>query len=210
VIAAILGTDMLHHFKQNSDIQLFYEVNGSLAMPTQTSEAPACMTGDPGKRHFIIEMFVHAADISNSAKQFEIARNWAYLVVDEFFTQGEREKDLGLPVSPFMDKDLTNIATLQMNFIEFMVFPLYSSLIMLFPTLSPACENLARNVGTWGNKRIQELSSQGTEQDGMDGAQHETGDRDPESIQQEIKKIEVRTEALQQKLQTVLRKSQEG
>ena len=97
-----------------------------------------------------------------------------------------------------------------MNFIEFMVFPLYSSLIMLFPTLSPACENLARNVGTWGNKRIQELSSEGNEQDGMDGAQPETGERDPESIQQEIKKIEVRTDALQQKLQTVLRKSQEG
>ena len=97
-------------------------------------EAPACMTGDPGKRHFIIEMFVHAADISNSAKQFEIARNWAYLVVDEFFTQGEREKDLGLPVSPFMDKDLTNIATLQVSHQQ---TPFDHSPLSAHPPLSP-------------------------------------------------------------------------
>ena len=145
VIAAILGTDMLHHFKQNSDIQLFYEVNGSLAMPTQTSEAPACMTGDPGKRHFIIEMFVHAADISNSAKQFEIARNWAYLVVDEFFTQGEREKDLGLPVSPFMDKDLTNIATLQVSHQQ---TPFDHSPLSAHPPLSPHLSTLHSSLLT--------------------------------------------------------------
>jgi len=42
-------------------------------------------------------LFLHLADVSNSSKPFDICRAWAWRVLDEFFAQGDAEKELGLP-----------------------------------------------------------------------------------------------------------------
>ena len=47
-------------------------------------------------------------------------------VLEEFFAQGDRERAAGLAVSPMMDRTATSTALSQMNFIEFIVAPLYS------------------------------------------------------------------------------------
>ncbi len=47
-------------------------------------------------------------------------------VLEEFFAQGDRERAAGLAVSPMMDRTATSTALSQMNFIEFIVAPLYN------------------------------------------------------------------------------------
>ncbi len=46
-------------------------------------------------------------------------------MLDEFFLQGDLERSSGLAVSPMMDRGSTNLAISQINFIEFVVAPLY-------------------------------------------------------------------------------------
>lgn len=47
-------------------------------------------------------------------------------MLEEFFAQGDRERAAGLPVSPMMDRTSTSRALSQINFIEFIVAPLFS------------------------------------------------------------------------------------
>ena len=46
-------------------------------------------------------------------------------MLEEFFQQGDMERTQGLPVSPLMDRTTTAFAPSQINFIEFVVAPLF-------------------------------------------------------------------------------------
>ena len=50
---------------------------------------------------------------------------WSKRVLEEFFQQGDMEKAQGLPLSPLMDRANTALAPSQINFIEFVVAPLF-------------------------------------------------------------------------------------
>jgi cAMP-specific phosphodiesterase 4 len=78
---------------------------------------------------------LHVSDISNPFKPFNISLKWSNLVMEEFCLQGDREKREGLEVSPMMDRDLINLCNMQLGFIEFVVTPLISTVINLFPPL---------------------------------------------------------------------------
>jgi hypothetical protein len=46
-------------------------------------------------------------------------------VTEEFFAQGDQEAALGLPISPLMDRNNSSLPLSQINFIEFIVAPLF-------------------------------------------------------------------------------------
>jgi len=71
-----------------------------------------------------MELVLHCSDISNPFKPFNICAKWADLVVEEFCLQGDKEKALGVEVSPMCDRDQINLCNMQMGFIEFVVAPL--------------------------------------------------------------------------------------
>ena len=50
---------------------------------------------------------------------------WARAVTEEFFAQGDQEAALGLPISPLMDRNNSSLPLSQINFIEFIVAPLF-------------------------------------------------------------------------------------
>jgi hypothetical protein len=59
--------------------------------------------------------------------------------------KGDKEKALGLPISPYFDRENTDQAKLTINFVDYIVSPLYSSLIKLFPSLSFLSDWIAKN-----------------------------------------------------------------
>lgn len=128
ILSLILGTDMAHHFDQVSKTQLFLEVNGEDVKKFchGHQEGIECF-GEDKNRIFVMELFLHCADISNPYKPFDICANWADLVSQEFFSQGDKERAAGIDVSPMMDRDTSNLFNMQMGFIEFVVSPLVNS-----------------------------------------------------------------------------------
>lgn len=48
---------------------------------------------------------------------------WTMQLLEEFFRQGDKERELGLPFSPLCDRNNTLVAESQIGFIEFIVEP---------------------------------------------------------------------------------------
>jgi len=55
-------------------------------------------------------MAIHLADISNTSKPWKVCKQWVDLLFVEFFEQGDRERELGMPISYLMDRYTTNAA----------------------------------------------------------------------------------------------------
>lgn len=80
---------------------------------------------EPEHRHFILQIALKCADISNPCRPWDISRKWSYKVCEEFFRQGDYERQLNLPVTALCDRHTTSIPKIQVGFFKFVVLPLY-------------------------------------------------------------------------------------
>ena len=159
IIGCILHTDMAHHFKMVSQMDVFYELHSNSIEKKQN------VFETPEDKQFLMNAILHSADISNAVKPFGIYTKWANCVLEEFFSQGDKEASKGLPKSPMMDRETTSRSMSQVNFIEFIVGPLYLNLVKLLPELSELAISLLNNRKTWGDLYTEELD--GKQMDGM-------------------------------------------
>uniref|UniRef100_A0A8C6X0U6 Phosphodiesterase n=1 Tax=Naja naja TaxID=35670 RepID=A0A8C6X0U6_NAJNA len=63
----------------------------------------------------IMSFLVHIADISHPAKPWELHHRWSEALLEEFFEQGDKEAEMGLPISSLCDRKTTNIAESQIG-----------------------------------------------------------------------------------------------
>ena len=108
-------------------------------------------------RSFMLQCLLHCADISNPVKPFKIYDNWADCVLEEFFDQGDKEAARGMPKSPMMDRATTAKPMSQINFIEFIVGPLYANMVKIFPELSESAMHLLKNRKLFQQEHLLEL-----------------------------------------------------
>jgi len=113
---------------------------------------------DDEDRLLIMCCLVKCADLSNEIRPTKIAQKWAMMVMQEFFAQSDKERELTLPVTPFMDKHRIIIAKEQMNFIDNLCLPLYENLVLIFPNIQYCIKQLQTNRTEW-QKRMQSYYS---------------------------------------------------
>lgn len=58
---------------------------------------------------------IHCADLSNPTKPLEIYRNCVNLIMEEFFQQGDKERDMSLDISPMCDRHNATIEKSQVS-----------------------------------------------------------------------------------------------
>ena len=90
-----------------------------------------------------MNLLIHSSDISNPTKLFDIYFEWAKLVVEEFWDQGDKEKKLNLICS--CDREKVSIYQSQLGFINFIEIPYFSLLAELDPKLKFFYDNLLNN-----------------------------------------------------------------
>ncbi|XP_048580022.1 dual specificity calcium/calmodulin-dependent 3',5'-cyclic nucleotide phosphodiesterase 1B isoform X2 [Nematostella vectensis] len=105
MIDTVLATDMSSHFEQLRLMKV------------------ALVAGSPIENREVVQLLLHVADISNPTKDWTIHRQWTTKIMEEFFTQGDMEIELGLDVSPLCDRSTTLIPESQIGFIDFIVSP---------------------------------------------------------------------------------------
>ncbi|XP_053984430.1 uncharacterized protein LOC128879363 isoform X2 [Hylaeus volcanicus] len=113
-------------------------------------------------RHFILQIALKCADISNPCRPWDISRKWSYKVCEEFFRQGDYERRLNLPVTPLCDRHTTSIPKIQVGFIKFVVTPLYEEWHrFLGDGLSVSLmEHLRANQKKWEALNLQEAAEE--------------------------------------------------
>lgn len=58
---------------------------------------------------------VHCSDLSNPTKPLEIYKQWVNRIMEEFFQQGDKERDKGLDISPMCDRHTATIEKSQVS-----------------------------------------------------------------------------------------------
>jgi len=103
-------------------------------------------------RGLLSSMILHVSDVSNPARPGTIARKWAYVVQTEFFRQGDKEKELSIAKSPFMDREFENLPRMQVAFIDAVVHPVFRLLAEFLPLVEGHCiKPLQLNRAFWHN-----------------------------------------------------------
>jgi len=123
MVHAVLGTDMSKHFEKVNDIK---------------KEIASMVEGEPVTNETsweILHYMMHVADISNGAKHRRIAVQWTDRCLEEFFKQGDTEKDMGLPVTPLCDRDTVSRPESQSGFVEFIIKPTFEVLVGIMPKI---------------------------------------------------------------------------
>jgi hypothetical protein len=141
LIELILHTDMSKHFETLGNFRTWAQANSSLA------------TFDD--KVMVLSMGLKCADIGHSAKSVELHIKWTELICEEFFHQGDMEKENGEPVSMYCDRATTDIAKSQSGFLKNICVPLYEawSGFLSCEAINQACmEQLNSNMAMWESK----------------------------------------------------------
>ena len=69
-------------------------------------------------------------------------------VTTEFFAQGVKELELGLPLTPMCDSTKTRVSS-QIGFSKFVARAAFSALVRIFPSLDILLSNLDENDKRW-------------------------------------------------------------
>lgn len=111
------------------------------------------------ERTLLLCCILHCADISNPARPAEVAAKWSTRVLTEFFAQGDREREAGSAISPMCDRNTTSRANSQINFVEFVVAPLFSLVVRIFPDAGELLENANATRAYWQVALLDELAA---------------------------------------------------
>ncbi|OII76872.1 3 5-cyclic nucleotide phosphodiesterase domain-containing protein [Cryptosporidium andersoni] len=105
-------------------------------------------------KDLLVEVILHAADISNPLCPSPICYQWASLIQDEFNNQALLEYQYNLPITPYANfKDEISKADMQIGFLEFAVIPQWRVLSKIVPTTSKLLEKAEQSRIIWLEKR---------------------------------------------------------
>ena len=145
-----------------------------------------CDPAQQNFRHFVLQIAIKCADISNPCRSWpvssrkcflpykgdfcflfnfyqwllvaQVSRVWSYRAVEEFFRQGDGERELGLPLTPICDRFNVTVAKVQVGFYSFVVEPLFKEWhrFLASPLSQRLLVNLYRNQAAWEGEVLQE------------------------------------------------------
>lgn len=160
IIEMILATDMANHGKHYSQLKGRFEAEGINYGKNADKLIVDDVTKNFETQQIVLNMIVHSADISNPCKPLDIYTRWVDLVFQEFFMQGDIEKQASLPVSMLCDRESIDISKSQIGFIKYVVKPSLELIIQLIPECQPYYNNCNTNLGYYENKIENEEKSQ--------------------------------------------------
>ena len=97
----VLATDMSGHFEQLKSLKSL--------LPHQPDSS------SPLERSKVLCAMLHSADISHPSKPWDIHKVWTSRLVNEFFRQGDLEKELDRQCSPLCDRNTTVVPESQVG-----------------------------------------------------------------------------------------------
>ncbi|XP_057342002.1 cAMP-specific 3',5'-cyclic phosphodiesterase isoform X3 [Microplitis mediator] len=120
VIDMVLSTDMSKHMSLLADLKTMVETK-------KVAGSGVLLLDNYTDRIQVLENLVHCADLSNPTKPLPLYRRWVSLLMEEFFQQGDREREQNMDISPMCDRHNATIEKSQVGFIDYIVHPLWET-----------------------------------------------------------------------------------
>merc|ERR1712137_443943 len=137
IIYLVLGTD----FGRNDEIM----------KEMRAMENPTWPMSKEEDRKKIVLLCLKCADIGHVSKGFDLHKNWTGRISEEFFSQGDQECALGLPISIGMDRKTVVVASSQTFFIGQIVLPMIKLFCSIFPACNARLAQAEENLHFWKN-----------------------------------------------------------
>lgn len=139
VVELVLATDMGSHFEIMSKFT---------ARAEPQDGAGVDLTKDPADRLLFMKLAIKTSDISNPCRSLDIHRQWTAGYIEETFNQGDMERKLSLPISPFMDRMDPQVPKCEVGFFEFIIMPMWKAWAGQISVQEPMM-NLNKNLAYW-------------------------------------------------------------
>ncbi|EGD79307.1 cAMP-dependent 3',5'-cyclic phosphodiesterase 4B [Salpingoeca rosetta] len=137
ILRGILATDMARHFA------LVKEISAHQSL-TEVEEVPDDV------RMSLIDCIAKSGDICHLVRPWPVAKAWEDLVMEEFFEQGDYEKQLGMTPDGLFDREKCKVANSQCWFYDNMGKPLFKALEHHVPTTAATLLDVMQaNVSKW-------------------------------------------------------------
>ncbi|XP_029862820.1 LOW QUALITY PROTEIN: cAMP-specific 3',5'-cyclic phosphodiesterase 4A [Aquila chrysaetos chrysaetos] len=139
VIDMVLATDMSKHMSLLADLKTMVETK-------KVTSSGVLLLDNYTDRIQVLRNMVHCADLSNPTKPLALYRQWTERIMEEFFRQGDRERERGMEISPMCDKHTASVEKSQVGFIDYIVHPLWETWAdLVHPDAQEILETLEEN-----------------------------------------------------------------
>lgn len=176
-ITTILHTDMASHQDMVRDLHLLYAQDKQAferarRIDKNTNHVKEVRDEDVKEileknKMLCLCAILHSADVSNPCRKWEVSQKWAYACLEEFFLQGDQEKEHLIPVSFLNDREKLNKPNSQIGFIEFMIAPLFVAMIQIWPAMHEYGDNIVNNLNGWKDIWVAEIKPSEDDQKGV-------------------------------------------
>jgi len=120
MIDMVLATDMSKHMKLLADLKTMVETK-------KVAGSGVLLLDEYPDRIQVLQNMVHCSDLSNPTKPLHLYKEWTDRLMNEFWAQGDKEKEEGLEISAMCDRETANVEKSQVGFISFIVQPLWET-----------------------------------------------------------------------------------
>ena len=131
MIGEILATDMAFHFKIVDDYKE-YKKNRDVKL-----------------EQYQLNFITHIADLFHNYRKFEISLKWVEILSNEFWNQGDKEKELGLPISFLCDREDMDVPKSQVGFLKTFSLPTIQELVEVNAKFEQLKKNGLNNYNRW-------------------------------------------------------------
>jgi hypothetical protein len=146
MISQILATDMANHGENISLIR-------SKIKSRQYQEKFLFLSGNDKtkfeEQQILLDYIIHMADLGHNCKKFDISVIWIQLLCEEFWAQGDQERERGLPISFMCDRNNIDVPASQIGFLRGFILSSFDTLVEMFPKLQFTIDNAENNIKQW-------------------------------------------------------------
>ena len=97
----------------------------------------------------VLNYLIHIGDLSHSSKKFEITYKWSFLLSEEFWRQGDEEKEKGFSINFLFERSNTDVPRNQVGFMKGIIIPSFEILVEFLPQLNYYWEQVNINLEKW-------------------------------------------------------------
>jgi len=160
VINLVLGTDMAQDKKIVTSFTKLIEA-GVQSDVEGSANSKASAFGPASEEDVLVmlQMVLKCADVGHLTLKWSNHLLWVERLEEEFFAQGDKEKELSLEPSFLMDRQKPGVTQTQVGFFDYVALPLYQTLAKAFPSTEPMLVGVKANYQCWRDVETKKLEN---------------------------------------------------